>query len=60
MKVGALVEDTRHSPGYVPRPGVIVSIVGGAGAIAWVQFPGDMMQRIWVPMEALEVISESR
>ena len=59
MKVGDLVIDTRHSPGYVPRPGVIVSIVDGAGAVAWVQFPGGMMQRIWVPAEALEVISES-
>ena len=56
MKVGDLVIDTRHSLGYVPRPGVIVSITG---SIAWVQFPGGMMQRIWVPVEALEVISES-
>jgi hypothetical protein len=56
VKVGDLVVDIRHSPEYVPRPGVIVSITG---SIAWVQFPGGMMQRIWVPVEALEVISES-
>jgi len=58
MKVGDLVKDTRHSPGYIPRPGIIVSIIDGLTNMCWVQFPNGL--RLWVPMEAVELISESR
>ena len=58
MKVGDLVKDTRHSPGYIPRLGLILSIVGGAGSVCRVQYPGSIS--IWAPLEALEIISESR
>ena len=64
MKVGDMVKDTRHSPEYTPRLGLVLSIVGEAGSgdcagsVCWVQYPGSMP--IWVPIEALETISEGR
>ena len=58
MKVGNLVKDTRHSPEYTPRLGLVLSFVGGAGSVCRVQYPGGYS--IWAPVEALEVISESR
>ena len=63
MKVGDLVNDTRHSPEYTPRPGLILSIIKRVASIhptdlCWVKYPGILP--VWAPMEALEVISESR
>jgi hypothetical protein len=58
VKVGDLVKDTRHSPGYIPRLGLVLSIVGGAASVCRVKYPGSMP--VWAPIEALEVISESR
>jgi len=58
VKVGDLVKDTRHSPGYIPRLGLVLSIIGGAGSVCRVQYPGGYS--IWAPLEALEIISESR
>jgi hypothetical protein len=64
VKVGDMAKDTRHSPEYTPRLGLVLSIVGDAdcgdyvGSVCWVQYPGSMP--IWVPIETLETISESR
>mgnify|MGYP001196229492 CR=1 FL=1 len=59
MKVGDLVNDTRHSPEYTPRLGLVLSVVGVlTGTVARVKYPGSMP--VWAPVEALEVISESR
>jgi hypothetical protein len=59
MKVGDLVKDTRHSPGYTPRLGLVVAITGlMTGAVARVKYPGSLP--MWAPIEALEVISEHR
>jgi len=59
VKVGDLVNDTRHSPEYTPRLGLVVAITGlMTGAVARVKYPGSMP--VWAPIEALEVISEGR
>jgi hypothetical protein len=59
VQVGNLVKDTRHSPEYTPRPGLVLSVVGViTGTVARVKYPGSMP--VWAPIEALEVISESR
>ena len=59
MQVGDLVKDTRHSPEYTPRPGLVVAITElMTGAVARVKYPGSMP--VWAPIEALEVISASR
>ena len=61
MKVGDLVNDTRHSPEYAPRVGVVMVIVEANNIptdLCWVKYPGSMP--VWTPMEALEVISEHR
>ncbi len=59
VKVGDLVNDTRRSPEYTPRPGLVMAITGViTGTVARVKYPGSMP--VWAPIEALEVISESR
>ena len=59
MKVGDLVNDTRHHPEYTPRIGLVMAITGViTGTVARVKYPGSMP--VWAPIEALEVISESR
>jgi len=62
MRVGDLVIDTRHSPGYTPRLGLVVAVVGLPAAqgqsksVCRVRYPGSMP--MWAPIEALEVVSE--
>ncbi len=59
MKVGDMVKDVRHSPEYTPRLGLVMAITGViTGTVARVKYPGSMP--VWTPIEALEVISESR
>mgnify|MGYP006408787025 CR=1 FL=1 len=59
MKIGDLVKDTRHSPEYTPRLGLVVAITElMTGAVARVKYPGSMP--VWAPIEALEVISANR
>ena len=62
MKVGDLVNDTRHEPHYIPRLGFVVAIVEAtqkqSTTVCRVKYPGSMP--VWAPLEALEVISESR
>ena len=62
MKVGDLVIDTRHSPGYTPRLGLVMAIVEATQSqsktVCRVKYPSSMP--LWAPMEALEIVSESR
>tara|TARA_Y100000590_G_C15498780_1_gene930722 strand:+ start:59 stop:223 length:165 start_codon:yes stop_codon:yes gene_type:complete len=54
-----MVKDVRHSPEYTPRLGLVMAITGViTGTVARVKYPGSMP--VWAPIEALEVISESR